>query len=275
MAHSRRWPEMMLKRSIFALVLSASAACLLGVAAPAAHAIKFAELPLGPDRTALFVYDDIEPGDERKLAAKLAPGRYNEIWLSSGGGSVGASYRMGRQIRQSRVPVRVPSIARLRSAFEQAPSSSAAFAAAGYVEDLASYRARNICASACGMLLAGGLIRFVDEGGSVGVHSATAGKYAEEMARESGVQSVERDNQGMAVRWSAYMQEMGLSLSYVAAAAEVPAACMYYLSFREMRGFNVTNVKDAPTSGRDGSYCQCTKASGFSNRACERRVRGN
>lgn len=80
-------------------------------------------------------------GDDAALNDLLSRQRYAEVWLISGGGSLDAGIRMGRVLRRHRMTVRVP---------------------------------RNFsCVSACTVAFMGGLFRYVDEGATYEVHSAS------------------------------------------------------------------------------------------------------
>lgn len=238
-----------------------------------AHAIEFSIQEKEDGRTVLIVYDGYDPlkdesghleyGDERKFRnVVLKNPEIKEIWLSSGGGSVSASYAMGRLIRAKRFMVVVPSLKRMRALAEHNGNDPKLYR---YVKKLGLTRGGNLCASACGMLLAGGIVRFIDEPHLVGLHSATAmgdgrakryqslGQHAKKQ-----LQKVERTHQQIGVEWVSYMTEMGIDNLYVDIASQVKQSCMYYISSVEMDKMNVTNVRGHKTEGGNSrGLCVC------------------
>jgi len=235
---------------------------------PSANAMEFAVLKDSSGRNVLFMYGGIERDDAEKF--QRAASRVENLrgfWLSSGGGLVNVSYQIGRMIRQSRLPVTVPSLARLDAAVNRSGRSSDVTRAHAYVQRFTNAgRPTNICASACGMLLAGGVLRFVDEAGTVGLHSASSlsgpiGDLADNgrIDREE-AQRLERHNQNVGIRWSRYMQEMGIPLTYTDVASRVPSTCMFFLGESDLRNLNVVNVQGHKPAGSRRGRCVCGRS---------------
>jgi hypothetical protein len=87
----------------------------------------------------LLIQGGVGPNDGKRLAAYMATvGPINEVWLHSPGGTAIEGVHIGRVLRNSRIPVRVP---------------------AGFG-----------CISSCSIAFLGGIIRRVDPGGIYGVH---------------------------------------------------------------------------------------------------------
>lgn len=229
-----------------------------------AMAMGYAVLEDDRGKRVLYMYGPIDQEDPAKLEAALASDLdIRGIWLSSGGGAVFASFDMGRMIRQSRLPVTVPALARLSRAISRAPRAPSVEQAGQYTQGLANRRPTNICASACGMLLAGGILRFVDQAGTVGLHSASAlagpaGDLADtgQIDRDE-AQRMERQNQYLGFIWSRYMQEMGIPGEYIFVASKVPAQCMYYLNESGLSQLNIVNVKGRKPTGSSRPICHC------------------
>ena len=80
-------------------------------------------------------------GDAARLAAALMARSYDEVWLSSGGGSLDEGIAVGEVFRRFQVTVRVP------------PGHS--------------------CVSACTVAFLGGVFRYVDPGATYEVHAAS------------------------------------------------------------------------------------------------------
>ena len=81
------------------------------------------------------------PGDSAVLAGELARREYHEVWLFSGGGDLHQGVAVGRLLRESGLPVRVPVDAE--------------------------------CVSSCTVAFMGGLLRYLDAGASYHVHSSS------------------------------------------------------------------------------------------------------
>ena len=250
-----------------------TAALVLAIAAfacPPASALDYALGKDSRDRDVLLVFGTIEYGDETEFSQTInRHSHVKEIWLSSGGGSVDASYKIGRIIRSQRRVTRVPSIPAANQALQRVSPTIETVRADDHFKSLGKVRSHNICASACGMLLAGGVARFVDEPHTVGLHSATvmnssdAQETAATIAEDGGltelVKQIERNNQQTGVEWSLFMQDMGIQPNYVSIASRVPQRCMYYLSSSEMNSLNVVNVKNYKTQGGGlQGNCQCS-----------------
>lgn len=252
-----------------AILLAALACAAVTAAVRPADALKYAALSDEQGRPVLLVFDSIEYDDRTSFPGVIAGRTFSEIWLASGGGNVAASFEIGRAIRAARKPVRVPSSARVRAAIERSPATAQTKDASAFIDRIGEV----YCASACGMLLAGGLIRFVDRPWAVGLHSASsmasdkvwAGvQSAAGSGDRDSIQAIEQHNQRTGVEWSAYMQEMGVSLRYVTVATAVPHGCMYFLSSSEMNALNVVNVTGAKTEGgpTNGLWHPSAKACG-------------
>ncbi|MBK6486110.1 MAG: hypothetical protein IPF98_04380 [Gemmatimonadetes bacterium] len=95
-------------------------------------------------------------GDAQVLAAHLGRQRFAEVWLYSGGGDLGEGVAIGRLLRQSRMTVRVPNVERVRGVMPWPQPD-------GNVR----------CISSCTVAFMGGLFRYMDDGASYEVHSAS------------------------------------------------------------------------------------------------------
>lgn len=94
-------------------------------------------------------------GDAQVLREYLSNGRFDEVWLFSGGGNLNEGIRMGNTLRTNGIAVRVPNGTRLRKA--------------GRIP------ARPMrCVSACTVTFMGGVLRFVDSGATYEVHSSSS-----------------------------------------------------------------------------------------------------
>lgn len=116
-------------------------------------------------------------GDAKIFAHQLASQpQVEEVWLYSGGGNLYEGILMGRMLRQQRMTVRVPSNSRV----------VAALAAVGvrWPGDPPRYPTIR-CVSACTVMFMGGLFRYVDEGSTYEVHSASAFQELDESLAEA------------------------------------------------------------------------------------------
>ncbi|MBK9978399.1 MAG: hypothetical protein IPP20_10790 [Gemmatimonadetes bacterium] len=95
-------------------------------------------------------------GDSLHFAGALRGARFEEVWLFSGGGNLNQGIEIGRLLRRARMTVRVPNVARVRTAM-QWPSPSGEVA----------------CVSACTVAFMGGLFRYLDPDATYEVHSAS------------------------------------------------------------------------------------------------------
>lgn len=95
--------------------------------------------------------------DSARVDRVLSQGRFDEVWLLSGGGCKPEGIALGRALRLHRVPVRVPSLARLTLS-----TGESTFEAGGQ------------CISACTLAFMGGVLRYVDDGALLRIHSSSA-----------------------------------------------------------------------------------------------------
>ena len=171
-----------LRRALLALLFAVSAVA----AAPGAHALRIE--PVAQDRlpegvqAALWVRDcgrlptddcmvprggrlvldrnNFREGDAAELERQLRSGRYEEVWLASGGGSLAEGIKIGQLLRRVQMTVRVP--------------------------------AGQSCVSACTVAFLGGAFRFVDPGASYEMHAASAFSRSYEFSEQS-FEDVRRD----------------------------------------------------------------------------------
>jgi len=134
--------------------------------------------------------------------------------------------------------VRVPSVKRLGGAIN---TTFSAFDQSTY-EFYLSPRPR--CASACGMILAGGKVRLVDETRSVGVHSLRLNVDAAPARYGESQDVVVGDSALIGAEWANYMRDMGISQKFISTALGVHPDCMYYLSANEMVSWAVINLPE-------------------------------
>lgn len=216
-------------------------------------------------KSVLLMYGGIEPGDHARFrrAVKNA-GSIEGVWLSSGGGLVSEAAKIGNDIRQMKIPIAVASLDRMSTAVSNSYASPAEIRdARRHISDFRTSFGRNYCASACGMLLASGYIRFVDEPYSVGLHSTyyppeVVEHYRETKSEDEFAKFLQLEFQQSGVKATVFMQDMGIDVNYASIASVVPAACMYWLSAGEMDELNVVNVRGHKTQGPSGSgRCSC------------------
>ncbi len=207
-------------RKVAAAILSA----LLAVGPAAALELK--QLDLNDGRHVIFAQGVFEEGDSARLKTQIArTQRLDEIWFHSGGGLEIEGYRIGNLIRESGLATRVPRTAK--------------------------------CASACTDAFLGGILRFVDQEKSVGIHMPRAAhseglrSRVRTVVRESGDQGAgevirhfEREGARSAAEWTRYVMQMGVSIRLVDKAVQVPASQMHWMTWDEMRSFNVINARD-------------------------------
>ena len=93
-------------------------------------------------------------GDPAVLSRLLRNNRIDEVWLFSGGGDLDAGIEVGRILRRERMQVRVPNHLTIRTARE-----------CGEIEVR--------CVSSCTVAFMGGAFRYLDEGATYEVHSAS------------------------------------------------------------------------------------------------------
>ena len=95
-------------------------------------------------------------GDSQRLAAILQRQRFDEVWLYSGGGDLQEGVAIGRLLRQARMTVRIPNVARVRTVMPWPQPND------------------NVrCVSSCTVAFMGGMFRFLDDGSTYEVHSAS------------------------------------------------------------------------------------------------------
>lgn len=186
------------------------------------------------------------------------------FWLASNGGDPMAAMDIGRMIRRTGLPVTVPSKERLFSAAQKtlASGSRTSIEAAKLVAWL-DPRPKVICASACGYLLIGGKVRFVDQQHTVGLH-ASSRPDSVLVSMITGYEDpnavyrdLDRDMQNSVALKNSYIAEMSVSAGYSKISTAVPSKCMYYLSGTEMTALNLTNVNGFQTPGESIGKCEC------------------
>ncbi|MBM3521574.1 MAG: hypothetical protein FJX57_01340 [Alphaproteobacteria bacterium] len=149
--------------------------------------------------------------------------RVDEIWLCSPGGRVVEGQRMGRFIRSRGLATRIPD---------------------GFK-----------CISACVDAFVGGVIRFVDEERSIGIHMQSMSgheelreKVSDAIAKEGDkatvavIQAFEQSGAQGTAEWVRYMMQMGVSIRLVQLAVKVSHNDVHFLTWQDMRSFNVMNA---------------------------------
>lgn len=203
-----------------------------------AAALEFKQLDLPNGRKVLLLRDARDAsgrrapnggfanGDTRRFEQIVdRSGRIDEIWFDSGGGSEVEGYGIGRAIRKRKLATRVPSNGK--------------------------------CASACTDAFMGGVVRFVDDEKSIGIHMGTeahsplvqavvhaAIELLGERAAEEVIREFEQNGARSAAAWTAYVMEMGVSIRLVNLASRVSSGSMHWLTWPEMRNLNVVNTRD-------------------------------
>ena len=218
------------------VALAAGIACLIGGAAASAadledlcrkgmRAEKFiAEAVDGADGTRVIVaLGQFDGGASERLEKLVGESkRVDEIWFCSPGGRVVEGQRMGRFIRSNGLATRIP---------------------AGFK-----------CASACVDAFLGGVVRFVAEERSLGIHmQSTSGSEAlrskvsdsitkdGDKATVSVIQTFEQIGAQGTADWVRYMMQMGVSIRIVQLAVKVAHDEIHFLTWQDMRSFNVIN----------------------------------
>jgi len=107
-------------------------------------------------------------GDAVTLQRILQQRRFDEVWLFSGGGDLHSGVAVGQLMRAARLTVRVPSVERVRAAMPWPNPDT-------HVR----------CVSACTVAFMGGLFRFLDQGSTYEVHSASRVLTEVDSARRS------------------------------------------------------------------------------------------
>lgn len=149
--------------------------------------------------------------------------RVDEIWLCSPGGRVVEGQRMGRFIRSRGLATRIPD---------------------GFK-----------CVSACVDAFVGGIVRFVDEERSIGIHMQSISgheklreKVSEAIAKDGDqatvevIQTFEQSGAQGTAEWIRYMMQMGVSIRLVQLAVKVSHDDVHFLTWQDMRSFNVINA---------------------------------
>jgi hypothetical protein len=176
---------------------------------------------------ALFVQGPIRSGDFDRFSEALRLHGPKTVFLSSPGGSVAEALKTAELIRSRGLATHVP-----RGA---------------------------TCASACVLLLAGGLVRTAEEGSRIGIHMGS-GILNEKMMKELGEVYRKHGPAGTAVIGSIFEQNAalstlrqvnfflsaGVSLNLLKAAADVNHLDIRWLTFSEAREFNLLNSTDRP-----------------------------
>jgi hypothetical protein len=162
--------------------------------------------------------------DSLERALRIA-GSIDELWLNSGGGNAWEGLDMGRLVRARGIATRVP-----RGAY---------------------------CASACVFVFLGGVIRQVDEEGSIGVHMFSRSRvkkivehYAKRLEEAENqdetirniIMEIEQSSARFAAEQARFLVEMSVSLEIMIPNFETPFDDIHDMSRRELRRYNVVNV---------------------------------
>jgi hypothetical protein len=209
---------------LIAAVLTALA---LGAAALPAAALQFTQQRLG-GVSVVLASGEIVAGDADRLAAFLTgrPVSGATVVLDSPGGDLVEGMVLGALIRQQRLGTRILS--------------------------------GDECASACVFSFVGGVVREVDNGARLGVHTASlmfSDAYVSELTRvlaEPGLSLTDRvrlvvllneQHTSMTMALQAnFLARMGVSLKLLFPSSETHHLDMYWLSRRELLEFNVVNT---------------------------------
>lgn len=95
--------------------------------------------------------------DSVRVDRVLSQARFDEVWLLSGGGCKPEGIALGRAFRMHRMSVRVPSLARLTLSTGES-----------------SFEVGGQCISACTLAFMGGVLRYVDDGAVLRIHSSSS-----------------------------------------------------------------------------------------------------
>ncbi len=206
---------------------------------PGKAPIKAYELEpfLRDGRAILLLEGEISYQEEGKFLDHAAKFRIDELWLNSGGGNVDAAYKIAKRVRDLKLLTRIPE--------------------------------GGICASACVDILLAGVIRFVEEDFSVGIHPGSA--FRSEKLQDSVIEEIQEEGREGAIdvivesegrgsvmtsEWIRHVISMGASMGLVDLANSVDARCMIFLSRDEMLRFNIVNTAPRPTSKYEGPLCK-------------------
>jgi hypothetical protein len=153
------------------------------------------------------------------------------IWLfiNSPGGDVEGALRLGRLIRSRRINVRV--------------ARTVPFPVEGAGREFQTGEP-GTCASACALVLMGGVERQIEDDSRVGVH-----QFSSSRSRLTREQETISSTQYTVAELSAYAAEMGVSPTLIALASATPPSSMLWLSQEQLeRSKLVTNVSRVPDS---------------------------
>lgn len=252
---------------------------------PADDGLQFSILEDEEGREILMLWGGIGPGDASRFLgfAKAHPG-IRGFWIASPGGNPDSAMEVGRLLRKTGLPVRVPSKAVVSASIDRAFAKGGKVARSlSPLDSWLQQESKIICVSACDYLLMGGRIRIVDLEHTVGLHAARKDGMADLIKdiedpalRDQAYKDLERDTQNGVARKNEYIAEMSISQRFSQISSAVPSQCMYYLSAAEMTALNLTNVNSMQTKGGNRGVCDCwafargdPRIPTF-NRACEK-----
>lgn len=242
-------------RLLYQIIFSALIICINTVPALSQQSQKYMRLIDERGKPVMFFNGGIDSGDFRQFSAFMNQNpNINEIWLNSGGGDVDEALQIGMFIRDRVRPVktRVPARQKVAAAFQKRgiPISRK-------LRDTRSI----LCASACGILLAAGDARYVDEPFTVGLHGVALSftvngkeihrdKYVDQLseselrdALKTAYDEGSSDRSRNGAKVAEFMVTMGVSAQYAIYMNGIRAECLAFLSYDQMLRFNVTNVK--------------------------------
>ena len=162
-------------------------------------------------------------GDHQKFLAASKRTKINHIFLDSAGGQVIEALKLAEQFRANGFSTHVSS--------------------------------NSICASACVLLLAGGVVRSADQGATIAVHVGS-GLFSDEielefrrMLREYGVDGArvlasyfERSMAMLTLKQAHFLLKSGVSLELLELASSIHHLDARELSIAEARRFNLINI---------------------------------
>lgn len=152
----------------------------------------------------IFAQGEIERDDDRSLLRVVSGGLHPQtvIMLNSPGGSLAASVRLGRAIRDL--------------GFETFVGGA------------------GVCASACFFSFIGGVRRLMDPDGAIGVHQFVTDSATDGHAATA-------DSQSFSAQLLTHVIEMGVDPAALAKAMETPPTHIYYFDWWELKRLRIVN----------------------------------
>lgn len=230
----------------------------------------------------IWAHGDIKPASVARLKSVLAKldGRRLPVLISSNGGDVRSAITMGRMIRARKLDVVIANTwisGCLPTSPDCKPPERFGGAYPGRVSDMTA-----VCASACQMMMSGGVRRLAGDASLIGVHQLTRTVTKERVQyrthyrivkgkkRITRKEVVSRKNAGSYTthqmdkatrrKLATYFEEMGVSATILAKIEETSAEGIHWLSSQDRAAYNATTSMDAPSSLVGPLVCKAVPA---------------